>query len=91
MTTLSDMMTVRKWIYGNGGDERPYNLNPFCSMLFYESEHYPETFVPPTTSKHPNNSSKQSVKSDLHTWYTPLKGRIWVCGTHLFHLSSLYS
>lgn len=41
MTTLSDMMTVRKWIYGNGGDERPYNLNPFCSMLFYESEHYP--------------------------------------------------
>ena len=41
MATLSDMMNVRKLIYGHESEEKSYNLNPFCSMLFYESQYYP--------------------------------------------------
>ena len=37
MATLSDVVNVRKLIYGNESEEKPYNLNPSCSMLFSDT------------------------------------------------------
>ena len=65
MATLSDMMNVRKLIYGHESEEKSYNLNPFCSMLFYESQYYPEVFLPANNTRYLNAPSKQSLRNDI--------------------------